>query len=353
MIGGGLSGAWIWHGQSPRGPVALRAWPAVHPTPERLSQIHSAMRRARQQGLLSIPAVFDNRQGKSFTSDGQRLWELTQWVPGMANYHQAPSTQRLQSALRAVAKLHVAWHSANDASAQNLWLNCSSKDATLLVASGGIAETHSTGPAVGPSPTVAERRQKLEFSLQRLQAWRRQTGGSGVYGSSTLTGSILADPQTSSAVLSALAHLTLVHLAARGPELLKDLIEFQRVPVPLHFVLRDVWSDHILFTEDRVTGIIDFGAARVDEPATDVARLLGSLEPLDDSRWLIGWQAYHAENPHVDVQRVRLLDRVGTLLAAVQWLQWLVTEPRQFDVPIAQLLSRWQRLLQRLDASAT
>lgn len=222
-----------------------------------------------------------------------------------------------------------------------------------MAASGGIAQAHLTGAAAGPSPTVAERRQKLELSLQRLQAWRIQTGGSGAYGSSTLTGSILAGPQTSGAAASALAHLTLVHLAARGPALLKELIEVQRVPVPLHFVLRDVWSDHILFTEDRVTGIIDFGAARVDEPATDVARLLGSLEPVDASRWLIGWQAYHAENPHVDVERVRLLDRVGTLLAAVQWLQWLVIEPRQFAVPIQQLLSRWQRLLQRLDASAT
>ena len=170
-------------------------------------------------------------------------------------------------------------------------------------------------------------------------------------GGSALGASALGASQSRAAAKTALAHQTLMHLAALGPELLKAMIEIQSTPVRLHFVLRDVWSDHILFTGARVTGIVDFGAARIDEPATDVARLLGSLEPLNASRWLIGWQAYHADNPHVDLERVRLLDRIGTLLAAVQWLQWLVIEPRQFDVPTEQLLVRWQRLLQRLEAS--
>ena len=207
-------------------------------------------------------------------------------------------------------------------------------------------------PSVGRSPTVAERRQKLELSLQRQRAWQNRIGGSSKRGDINPLGSMIGDSQLSglqpTAAVDMLAQQTLMHVALLGPELLQELIKVQSIPVPLHFVLRDVWSDHILFSEDRVTGIIDFGAVRVDEPATDVARLLGSLEPLDAARWLVGWQTYHAENPHVDLDRVRLLDRVGTLLAAVQWLQWLVIEPRQFDVPLQHLLTRWQRLLQRL-----
>ncbi|MEZ6080882.1 MAG: hypothetical protein R3C56_36000 [Pirellulaceae bacterium] len=57
------------------------------------------------------------------------------------------------------------------------------------------------------------------------------------------------------------------------------------------------------------------------------------LEPLDQRRWLFGWEAYRAVNPHVELDRVRLLDRVGTLLSAVQWLQWLVLQPRAFSAP--------------------
>lgn len=331
MASGGLSGAWIWHCQSPRGPVALRGWPAVHPTPERLRQIHSAMRRAREQGLETVPSILGNRQGSSFVSDGQRLWELTQWMPGAADYLQAPSTERLQSALQALAKLHMAWRTTADRGAPHQWVHCNSNAGDAL------------DVLQAPSPTVAERRQKLEFSLQQQVAWRDR-----VFGSSASQTLPVAAPHE--AAITALARQTLMHLAAVGPELLPELSELEATPVQLHFVLRDVWSDHVLFTEDRVTGIIDFGAARVDEPATDVARLLGSLEPLDAARWLIGWEAYQAHNPHVDLHRVRVLDRVGTLLAAVQWLQWLVVEPRQFNAPLQQLLQRWQRLLLRVEA---
>src|SRR5690606_16801520 len=97
MASGGLSGARIWQCQSPRGPVALRGWPSEHPTAERLSQTHIAMHVARQQGIEIVPAILGNRQGKTFTSDGQRLWELTQWMSGVADYPQAPSAQRLQA----------------------------------------------------------------------------------------------------------------------------------------------------------------------------------------------------------------------------------------------------------------
>ncbi len=342
MASGGLSGAWIWQGQSPHGPVALRAWPTVHPTPERLSQIHAAMRTARQLGLEIIPRIFGNRQGDSYVSDGQRLWELTQWMPGAADYHSAPSAQRLQAAMRSLAELHLAWYRAAAGDASTAWSNCSAAVASVV------------GPVSGASPTVAERRQKLEFSLQQQSAWQRCVFASGADCAARQTDSLVnvfgpnfSEP--TAAALSSLAQQTLLHLAALGPGLLRHLIEVQATPVRLQFVLRDVWSDHILFSEDRVSGIIDFGAARVDEPATDVARLLGSLEPLDASRWLLGWQAYHAGNPHIELVRVQLLDRVGTLLAAVQWLQWLVIQPRQFDAPLPQLLERWRRLVVRLE----
>ncbi|MEO8269565.1 MAG: aminoglycoside phosphotransferase family protein [Aureliella sp.] len=297
---GGLSGALIWQCQSPQGPVALRCWPAIHPTPERLSEIHAAMLVARGQDLPFVPAIIKNCRGGSYTSDGKRLWEVTQWMPGMADYLAAPSTERLQAALRALAKLHRAWQG-----------------------------TPQSLTPVGLSPTVIERSQKLEYYLEQLSTWTRQP--------------LIDSPHRR------LADHTLQRLAAHGPQLMQQLAIVRYQPIPLHFVLRDVWSDHILFTDDRVTGIIDYGAARVDEPATDVARLLGSLEPFDRGRWMIGWEAYQAFNPLVDLERVRVLDRVGTLLSAVQWLQWLVLQPRSFKATTNQLTERWQRLLHRIE----
>ena len=57
---------------------------------------------------------------------------------------------------------------------------------------------------------------------------------------------------------------------------------YPRVVQTLQPVLRDVWGDHVLFAEQgaaRVAAIVDFHAAGVDVPATDIARLLGSWLP--------------------------------------------------------------------------
>lgn len=302
LASGGLSGASIWMCQSSYGPFALRCWPAEHPTPQRLSDIHAAMYSARSQGVEYVPSLLNNRHGKSFTSDGLRLWEVTQWMPGAADYLHAPSTPRLQAALEALATLHRVWQ--------------------MLPATPEHV-------AVGPSPAMLERYRRLEVSLRQLRDWTRLPLGDSPHRS--------------------LATQTLQHLAVRGPQLLELLRPLCATPVPLHFVLRDVWSDHLLFVDERVTGIIDYGAARLDEPATDVARLLGSLEPFDERKWLVGWEAYQTLNPQVDLERVRMLDRVGTLLSALQWLQWLVLEPRAFDASAKQLVERWQRLITRLE----
>ncbi len=302
---GGLSGAMVWRSQSIHGVVALRCWPAEHPSPLRLSQIHAALSAARELGQVYIPTLFANRVGDTFTSDGSRLWELSQWMPGVADYQQTPSDARLKSALTALANLHKAWATSRPTSETAI------------------------------SPTATERIVKLQGWLSRLSNLSRHP--------------MPATDETHR--LQYLANQTIRQLAIRGPELLQLMTELRSQPVDLHFVLRDIWSDHVLFTNEQVTGIIDFGAARVDEPATDVARLLGSLVPFDTDRWQVGWDAYHEVNPLVDRQRVVALDRVATLLSALQWLEWLVIEPRNFRVQTKELLERWQRLVARLEPS--
>ncbi len=75
---------------------------------------------------------------------------------------------------------------------------------------------------------------------------------------------------------------TIQMLQLHGPHLLGELRLASQVAVVLHPVLRrDLWSDHLLFSGTEVSGIIDYGALRVDEPAADLARLLGSLHPFD------------------------------------------------------------------------
>src|SRR5206468_3640782 len=66
---------------------------------------------------------------------------------------------------------------------------------------------------------------------------------------------------------------------------------------PLQPCLCDPWHDHVLFDGDRLTGIVDYGAAKVDHVSVDLARLLGSLVGDDADAWQRGLGAYRSVRP--------------------------------------------------------
>ncbi len=107
--------------------------------------------------------------------------------------------------------------------------------------------------------------------------------------------------------------------------------------LPLHACLRDVWHDHVLFEGDRVSGIIDYGAARVDHVSVDLARMLGSLVEDDRALWDAGLEAYRRVRPLSDAEEglAVALDRAGTILSVANWLRWLAVEERAYEDPAA------------------
>lgn len=147
----------------------------------------------------------------------------------------------------------------------------------------------------------------------------------------------------------------------------QQLVCLAEQAVEQHFVLRDIWSEHVLFTGDEVTGVIDFGAARWDEPTTDLVRLLGSLEPHNAERRRSGLAAYNqfrselanglpgkmilgrvASFEPLRWERLQTLDQTATLLSAAQWLEWLVLEQRDFVQPRDELVERWRGFIERM-----
>ena len=137
-------------------------------------------------------------------------------------------------------------------------------------------------------------------------------------------------------------------LQREGPLLSKRLNGLLVDPVTTHFVLRDIWSEHVLFIDQQVSGVIDFGAARIDEPTTDLVRLLSSLEPTDPTRREYALAVYErCRGMPIDRRRFDILDRTATLLSAAQWMQWLVVEQRNFHLSRSELLQRWQHFLAR------
>ena len=88
------------------------------------------------------------------------------------------------------------------------------------------------------------------------------------------------------------------------------------------------------FSPTRVTGVIDFGVVRIDEPTTDLVRLLGSLEPFNAEKCEAAVCIYEQQTGvAVDRRRFAILDQAATLLSAAQWLQWLLIDERAFHAP--------------------
>jgi Ser/Thr protein kinase RdoA (MazF antagonist) len=268
---GGFSGANLFHVEYPGGPLCLRAWPANVSRPQHVESLHRLQGVARDRGLSFVPRVFATTDGLTVVWHAGRCWELQEWMPGRADFHEHPSAARLENACIALARLHDQWDRGN---ANN-----------------------------EPCPAVQRR-------LKALRQWANITG----------VGAPLR---------------TVVERAERAlPHWLGHLDSWLQPWTTrlfrLHPCLCDVWHDHVLFEGERVSGIIDYGAMKVDHAAVDLARMLGSLIEDDDAAWRVGLAAYRSVRPlsAAEERLARVLDVSGTVLGAANWLRRIAAEKR-------------------------
>jgi Ser/Thr protein kinase RdoA (MazF antagonist) len=294
---GGFSGAVFWRLETPTGPLCLRRWPPEHPSPERLQFIHDVLRHVHLRGVAEVPVPLPTRDGSSFVRHGDCLWELAPWMPGTADYHRRPTRQRLAAAMRLLARFHQATASY----AQE-------------------PKPHQPSPGLG---------QRLEL-LDRLLAGEAQRIAS-------------AARRDASPARSSRAEQLLEAFLELAPRCRPALLDAVHVKVTLQPCLRDIWHDHVLFSGDQTTGLIDFGALREECVAGDVARLLASLVCGDRAAWQSGLAAYR-ETRTLDGNEICLLGvfhETTTLLSGINWLRWIYLQNRTFDEP--------DRVLERID----
>jgi Ser/Thr protein kinase RdoA (MazF antagonist) len=292
---GGFSGACLWRLAHPPGSLCLRLWPADDALAHRLPIIHRLLAHARSQGLRFIPALLTTLAGNTLVSYRGRYWELTEWLPGRADYHAQSSTARLTAACVALAHLHLCWE-------------------------------HVLEPAVGVCPAVCRRLDRLRECSDLLRSgWR---------------------PSTLAPVVDRALRL-LPHWVERRTA---DLRLWLGRTWSLQPCVCDLWHDHVLFEGDRLTGLVDFGAVKRDHPAVDLARLLGSLVEDDREGWRIGVAAYRTvRSLSVDEEEMaRVLDCTGTVVGAGNWLRWLCHERREFE-DSAGALQRMEVLVRRME----
>jgi homoserine kinase type II len=254
-----------------------------------------------RQGLKLVPQPQRTPTGNTTCELAGSTWELMTWLPGAADFVENPSAARLQAAFRALARVHQA---------------LSACDLRHL-------------PANQATPALDDR-------LDRWQAL--QTGGLAQIAAAVHAQRIPA--------LDDLAH----HWLSLNPRLpntwLAQLVAAKEQSWLQQPVLRDVWSDHVLFVGDVVSGFIDFGAMRVDTPLTDIARLLGSLAGCNPQQRHLALEAYAEARPLLAAEQalIHLLDQTGNLLAGWNWLQWLYLERREFP-SLPAVRQRLQHLL--------
>ena len=141
-----------------------------------------------------------------------------------------------------------------------------------------------------------------------------------------------------------------VDLATRSLSGVSQAIERARgIQAPILPAIRDVWHDHVIFMDEEVAGIVDFGALRPDTAAADISRLLGSLVDDDPHGWKAGLAAYGGVRALTldELALVEALDRASVLLSPLQWIEWLYVEQRHFGDG-ARVARRLEELLVRL-----
>lgn len=307
----GFSGAQVWRVSDAGTPWALRQTPESAVVLDRLRGLHRLLEWTQRRGLTLVPCPRRTPRGDTLVRHAACVWQLEPWMPGTADYHQAPHRARLAEAMHALARFHRAAVEFEPHLDEQAWFF----------------------RGTGPSPGLTERMRSLQRWDQRLRDTAR------------VSLATLDWPEFRTLGLEILRRFE-----HRAQDVARLLVTFRDVELPLQPCLRDVWHDHLLFTENRLTGLIDPHACRSDCVATDLARCLGSLVGDDREAWDYAVQAYQEVRPLSLDERASLevFDRSAVLLNGLTWLEWVCLRGRDFP-PRDRVVARLGEIVRRLE----
>jgi hypothetical protein len=307
-VTGGFSGATVWRTVTDDGQcLAIRHVPhdaaIVNTRQDALAELLSGV---FDRGVTGIPVPLRPRPADDLLLSSQRKWFVDlpdgrwlvePWMPGAALPASDMTPARLSAALLALQRFHAA-----------------AREVVLRWPPSAAREWFRF--AVEPSAAVRRRR-----SL--LKQWTPEAVDK-------LSERLQHDPEP--AIRTACEH-SAGALRCHRDRVLQELERFAQQPAPVQPVLRDVWSSHILFTDDYVTGLIDCTATATDSPALDFARLLRSWFGRDHDAFRSAVQLAVSMDvlQDADLALFDILDASAVLLSPMTWLQrrseWLSRHP--------------------------
>ncbi|MAT09598.1 MAG: hypothetical protein CMM02_01200 [Rhodopirellula sp.] len=277
--GAGFSGSSIWKVAWDSQDYCLKQWPKDKPSVRTRQLISRVIPEMQRQGLpIAVPQ--ETNTGRRFLLFENRFWDLSPWVAGAPVKDRILTETQLQSAMQWLAKYH------------NL-------------SSSLISEK-------GRSTALAYR---LKLSRQLVEGQLDRLSDCEIIG-----------------LDAGLAHLFISYARQKLPRLLQELEHYAHLEMMVLPALSDIWSDHVFFEGGKVSGVIDFGALKMDSACLDLSRFLGSYRGHSDSVKAQGLEYYQRERAldRNGVELVELFDRAYVVLAGVQWLIWLGLEQRVF-----------------------
>lgn len=298
---GGESGARLWRFATGRGMLVARKWPVDGTGRAHLERIHGWL--ATTAGLDFVPVPLQGLDGRTLQELRGQFWELAPWLEGVPGSQFPLSNERIRLGYAALAAFH-----------QRL--------------------AHESVHAVSPG---------LRARAAEIDGWRKSGFGHLRNALARTSGDHSHD----------LARRWLTRAEPLAAEILEELRAAAARELILQPCLRDIRPEHLLFTGDRVSGLIDFGAMDVDSVAGDLARLLADWPgdcPMARAEALDSYSAIRT----LDVDELSVIEAFessAALLGAGHWARWRFLEEREFFDPnaVERGLERGLARLQRLE----
>ena len=292
-LSGGLSGAEIWRGDRAGKHLFYAKGYPPGVDPLQLSRRHRWCAVALRAGLAFVPEIVAAGAGDTFILHRNLCWEIGGWMPGNADFDLRPTRTKLLSACDALIDLLGVWR--------------------------GIGIRREVPPAV---------RNRLAL----FETWERHPAPAG----STIPHNL--DFRARAAIA--------VHLPRARPALAPWAARI----LPCQPCVRDLRREHFLFAGDALTGLIDYGAAAWDTPATDAARMLGEHAGDDGELYDLGLARF-VERLGTEIcppELVRTLDHSGVVGSVIHWLMRLQRNGAA-HAPNAEIEFRLERLVERME----
>src|SRR5262245_59989443 len=186
---------------------------------DRLAGLHRLISHIRAHGMSPVPVPIAMLSGATFFEYDKRIWQLEPWMPGSADFQYLPTDVRLREALTTLARWHLAAASFEPRDTESAWF-CS--------------------VTFGSSPGLARRAREIACWDQTSCDLVRRRLDASSWSEFSIVGRQILD-----------------EFRRASPGVAGRLTRHGDTRVPLQPYLRDVWHDHVLFTGDVVTGLID------------------------------------------------------------------------------------------------